>query len=1676
MSQPLPDRFARIRTLGRGGMGEVFLVRDLVTGCERALKRLRADHVSDREDLAREFETLAAIRHPAVVQVFELGYGRDGSVWYTMEYVPGLRADEALGQGATEDLAFVAAEIANGLEALHAVGIQHGDLKPSNVIVVCAPHDEVSSQRAKPVSVRIVDFGLATRLGRPGRPHLGTAGYAAPEVVNGAAPSTASDLYGFGATLYHLLAGRPAFAGDTPGERLQRQVEGELSAWPLEDAGVPKALVALVRRLMAERPEERPRTAHEVRLEIENTLPGARRPLDQRLETFVLVGRERELAALESWASSGSSRMHLLHGEPGLGRSAILDAFAARSSLAGRSILRIDAGAAREGRTVASILRRYLATLTDGDHDATAPSLGEIEAPIASDLDVEIGEQLLESWHRVPAASRAVLLVDDGDQLEPSARVLLRSLVLDPSTQVRVIQSRPAGLSLSEDEQPLEIAGQLTSTELEPLDRGGLDQLISARLGQPAPSELVDHLFVHTNGHPGMALELLHSAARTGALEEREGVLVVNAASLPTLPAGDFLAARLARLDSAPVGARETALALAVLGGSASLEALSCLVHDSAGPGAEALASIGIVKKQREGSLGFTLPGLAAALLRQTDPVTLQSLHRAALTVKEDDPLARFTHLVGAGEPGEALAHAEKLWAAEPNRAPASIAAAVAEENGAGDPALWHERAAQVAWGRGQYNDVARHTERAITLDSESEHQAARWALLASARFRAGRLADVDRALEAGLALHSVDASRGRLLVTQSARKYAAGDLNAALVIAEEALGECVRAKDAEAEGHAALTAGSILLALDRVDEAHAMAERAADSYARSEQGLGRCRADLLRGLVLRRQGKARDAERAYQNALEQARASSSRLGIEESHYRLAQHFGDQGRGSECRQAYRAALRIALEDGRGGGVALATLNLAQFEGLSGRPHEAVRLARSAIELARAYMPAHECFAHRALAQGFRASGQMAMAQRSAEQALSLALKHASAEDLAWCRVELCRCLFQRGRLAEVGIVASQARKEDPAQWTPGDAVLEIILGRAALRDDDKPAAAAVLQRVGAWIESRNIPYVEAMLTLLHGESSLLAGRVARGGEQLTKALAKFESIPAPHDRAMALLDMARLASRPGVDGRVPAVDWLRQASELFGQLGDRRRRAQSIELEAEWLRRQLEQGPLDLDKGLLERVGELLHSLSNRGELTSQAMQLAVEQFDAERGVLLVEDEGTGKLEVVAQHGAEDATSEREAWLFSRKLVSRVVEEGTGVLVYDAPIDPRAATESVKTLNLRALLCVPMFRNGRVVGAVYLDSRKPGAFGNSDRRLLEGFAELMRAALESNRASEQLARENLALRQDMTARVRAGLIGSSRALQRIVPAIEQVAASRVTVLLTGETGTGKDLVARMIHQSSARSTGPYVSVNCGAISKDLFESELFGIEDRSATGVRRRQGCFQRAHRGTLFLDEIGEMPLTQQAGLLSVIDDHQVTLVGGDGPVAIDVRIIAATNSDLERMVEEGRFRRDLFHRLLVFPIEMPPLRERKGDIPELARHFAAQFAARDARTTPELAPDFLADIMRRDWPGNVRQLEHYIERVMVKTRHDVLHAEVSDEEVRRPRRGTLASPKRLLEEVNAFERRLLLDALRHNGGVQSRAARELGVTEPTLRNKLAKHGIVSRRKLRNL
>ena len=329
---------------------------------------------------------------------------------------------------------------------------------------------------------------------------------------------------------------------------------------------------------------------------------------------------------------------------------------------------------------------------------------------------------------------------------------------------------------------------------------------------------------------------------------------------------------------------------------------------------------------------------------------------------------------------------------------------------------------------------------------------------------------------------------------------------------------------------------------------------------------------------------------------------------------------------------------------------------------------------------------------------------------------------------------------------------------------------------------------------------------------------------------------------------------------------------------------------------------------------------------------------------------------------------------------------------------------------------------------------------------------------------------QRLESENQQLRQRLG---KHEIVWKSEPMRRVMAQLERVAASESRVCILGETGTGKELVARTIHERSTRSSGPFVTLNCAAVPAELIESELFGHEKGSFTGASGRHvGKFEQADQGTIFLDEIGDMPLNMQAKLLRVLEEGEVERIGGDKPISVNVRVVVATHRDLEARVHEEKFRQDLFHRIYVFPLVLPPLRERREDVPALVEHFSQQVCEQNGWKTVSFTPDAMEALQSHPWPGNVRELRNLVERLMLLATEG--HVDLDTMELALPKgssgisiSATTAGSGPLADRVQSFERAVILAELKRSHNNMSLAAKTLGLERSHLYKKAEQLGI---------
>jgi transcriptional regulator with GAF, ATPase, and Fis domain len=452
-------------------------------------------------------------------------------------------------------------------------------------------------------------------------------------------------------------------------------------------------------------------------------------------------------------------------------------------------------------------------------------------------------------------------------------------------------------------------------------------------------------------------------------------------------------------------------------------------------------------------------------------------------------------------------------------------------------------------------------------------------------------------------------------------------------------------------------------------------------------------------------------------------------------------------------------------------------------------------------------------------------------------------------------------------------------------------------------------------------------------------------------------------------------------------------------------------------------------------------------------------------------------------------------------------IASMAVEQGRGLLSVDAGADERfEAMASVEELRLRSVLCVPILSSGRAIGALYLDNRlQKGVFDEQQLALVQLFADQAALALRNARLLQELRERNRRLaetnaqieglneqlgrkvrdRDEQLAVVRAELgrergrydyssiVGSSDSMRRVFQKLDRIVECDLPVLIRGESGTGKELIARAIHYNGERKGKPFVSENCAALPDSLLESELFGHAKGAFTGAdRAKKGLIEQASGGTLFLDEIGDMSTEMQKKLLRVLQEGEVRPLGSDRKIEVDIRLLAASHRNLKEMVAEGEFREDLFYRVCVLEVELPPLRGRAEDIPLLARELLARAAREQGRPAPHLPHEVLGVLSEYHWPGNVRELENEMRRLMILAEEAVRVEHLSPSLFERQTGPDasellLAAGGNLRDAVANFERRAIEASLHRHQGNKSRAATELGISRFALQRKLEKYGM---------
>jgi transcriptional regulator with GAF, ATPase, and Fis domain len=806
---------------------------------------------------------------------------------------------------------------------------------------------------------------------------------------------------------------------------------------------------------------------------------------------------------------------------------------------------------------------------------------------------------------------------------------------------------------------------------------------------------------------------------------------------------------------------------------------------------------------------------------------------------------------------------------------------------------------------------------------------------------------------------------------------------------------------------------------------------------------------------------RARAEARRGVDALEEAR-------IDEDLARVLFRLGD---GAEAARVLDEA-ETAYEDfGDKGGIVRVLLTRGQMARERGRLDVSLELLRRGLVLAReganpfALFDALHLIALTHLTRGERAEAGEALREARTVLGDRLSGRYEALLERAEARLapggggteeaerkldRAIRHFLRRGErlmAAETMLHAAQARLESPSRGVPR----------------------ALLKRAETLMKEGDCPWVSCRL-------ALLGGRCAERRADLPEAASLYR-------------EAVRIAR--GLDARLDLAEALARLGALSAKRGERRRARSYVE-EATSLydrvRIVVPPAPLAEARALLQapeeeggesfrvlcRIAEIINSLRDSEAILNHVLDQALDFLRAERGLVLVYGPDGDLVPRVAR--SLDGAALADATRFSRTLFRRAEESEEPLVADNALADPRfEGADSVSAYNILSVASAPLRSRGKPLGLIYLDNcRSTNLFSPTDISFLVALANLAGVALENARLLEDLERENTLLKSEVQRS--AGdeeIIAVSPVMKRALEQLRTAARSDITVLLLGETGTGKGIAAQFLHGESSRRDQPFLRLNCSAVAPTLVEDELFG-HDRGAftDATGRKPGIFERANRGTLLLDEIGDMPLPAQSKLLRVLQEGEFERLGGVQTIRTNIRIIAATNRNLAELVARGEFREDLFYRLNVVAVELPPLRSRREDIPALARIFLDRHARQNRKEVQSISGAAESLLRSYSWPGNVRELDHVVERAVVFCDGKRIEVGHLTEEVRAafPSEAARAadgigSARDLAHELRTMEGEILREALQRSDWNRSKAARLLGIHESTVRKKIRLH-----------
>ncbi|MBE0643385.1 MAG: sigma 54-interacting transcriptional regulator [Bacteroidetes bacterium] len=1689
---------------GSGGMGLVYRARYGADARPVAVKVLHACDPSLRARLQTEFRLLSRLEHPALVRMHDFGYLDDGRPFFVMDWVEGT-AISASSIRVGEDIdgerfASLVYDLTSALAFIHSQHVIHGDLKPANILLA----------DGKP---RIMDFGLsalhdAAQNGAAVRQGLnGTFEYLAPELIRGEAPTPATDLYALGCVLHELVEGAPPYEGGDAMEVLRKHLR---EAVPAPTTQLPEALAAWITSLLQKQPQLRFRSALQLHAAAAAYLgrpPAQQADTDTGTLRLLEIPRDQEHArARELWEQTRTKTgMLVVVGPEGVGKTRFLREQGTEIQFAGGRVLRIDIRAGDGMFTSTLRMLQHEATV-DGETDSLCARIATWFPDAFPGVEPASRDGLTTDSLRLRTIHAATellcrhiapdaLLVDNFHLADEFTREFFAYLLAWADANAHAGMLLLAAHDATSDDAFLPDSPLLQTLRLPALGKAEVGQALRDLFGGISPS-FVEVIARQSKGLPGRIEDLLNFCLTERILEstdhgwlvhERENLGGIFPATMPQL-----YARTIERLDE---DARAALVTLAATPIPASLEALAHVSGMSEFDLRAALADL-MRAELVEGALDALTPAHdavreALGSLQSSETHNdsarklpgMPELHAAwydwyaAHPPRHDAEALRAHHALHGIEPGRALPHLLEAAHSRENRFDVAGAEAMLR---AALPLI----------------DETDTERRFIALDGLSRHSNI-----------LGRRAEEEEFLEEMLLLAAQSNSNTRLAAVyrnQTEHYISISEFERARRSAEKALGYFGEIGDALGQAWCHQKIGLTEYrtrpgehVLTHYEKARALFR---SSTAASDEG------GILIDIGLVYYSVLENPERAlacFEEARSIFEANQDKRGLTRAFGNMGAQYYALGRYEEALEFHGKANALATASGDRRLIATSYGSLGQCEIALCRYSPALLHLQEDLRISREIADRFRqelCLEN--LGELYMVLGAYDQAIDAYSRAQAFAESSGNTAGVAAGHIDTAGCLIEKREYdAAQKLLKRAALLLEEAHDVNITAMLHYRSGILHLmRADEESLDQALTQfnLLGDLADSHGFDSFSILARSYAGLTQQRLGRAAVALELSLEAMQLLEEKGPLYGGSHDILYNHAMILRANRD-TAGANDCITRAHEALMRSAESIADAQlyrsyleqvyvNAEIEREFARTHRSESPHALtavrEQNLrtLYAVASKINSVLDLDQLLDTIMDSALESMSGERGLIfLIEND---QLALKVSRNVEKETI-RDATEISLSILRDVLNAGRPIIVSDtAASEEFRKRESVVNFNIHSLICVPMKSRDRIIGTVYVDSRSDAlsamSFSEIDAEFLEAFANLATMAIENARLHAELKKENLYLRREVEQRFGfENIIGGSKPMQQLFAETQAAIDSEGSVLIYGESGTGKELIAKAIHYNGTRREHRFVAVDCGALPDTLLESELFGYKRGAFTGaVTDKPGLFEEAHNGTLFLDEISNTSLAFQAKLLRVLQEGEFRRVGDTKTRIANVRVICATNKDLQKEIEAERFRQDLFYRLNVIPITVPTLRARISDIPLLVEHFIAKYNQRHPSPVRGASADVIEYLQKLQWNGNVRELENLVNRLIAQSQEEMLTTRMipsdyatAQKSAASTERGdfevSLKSPHRL-GTLQDIEKEHITFVLRHTDGNKTEAAKILGLKRTTLVEKMKKLGMM--------